>query len=94
MSKYIESKEAINTELLLWDIRPTQTSIEETYDLIIYPTTIYNDSYGGPINFVIPPQLNGELYDIQICTDWCVKKGKADLANNEQVSIVNNFVCY
>lgn len=91
MSKYIKSKEAIDTSLLLWDIRPTQTSIEETYDLVVYPTTMYEDAYGGPINFVIPPQTNGCLCDIDVVTEWCVMKGGAKLPDNEQVSIVNNF---
>ena len=98
MSKYIQSKEAIDTSLLLWDIRPTQTSIEETYDIVVYPSAIYDDTYGGPINFVIPPQTNGCLIDINILTEWRIMKpdkdptkGDAKLDDKEQVSIINNF---
>ena len=86
-----QSKEAIDTSLLLWDVRPTQTSTEDTYSLIVYPNTIYDDKYGGPINFHIPPHTNGSLYDVEIHSEWCVKKGSKDLAEEEQVSIINNI---
>jgi len=91
MSKYIESKEALDTALLLWDIRPTQTSVKETYDLIVYPSAIYDDTYGGPINFDIPPQSNGCLINVDVITEWRVMRGDVKLADKEQVAIVNNF---
>ena len=91
MSKYIQSKEALDTALLLWDIRPTQTSVKETYDIIVYPSAIYDDTYGGPINFTIPPQTNGCLLNIDIITEWRIQKGGDKLPDNEQVSIINNF---
>ena len=91
MSKFIQSKEALDSHLLLWDIRPTQTSIEEKYEINVYPATTYEDTYGAPVNFDIPRQPNGCLYDIDIMTTWQVKKGTADLADKENVSIINNF---
>ena len=66
MTKFIKSKESISSSLLLWDERPTEVSIEETYDLKVWPVTnILNE---GPINFVIPPQPKGMMSDIHICT--------------------------
>ena len=91
MSKYTQSKEALDSHLLLWDIRPTQTSIEEKYEINVYPATTYEDAYGAPIDFVIPNQPNGCLYDIDIVTTWQVKKAAADLVDKDNVSIVNNF---
>jgi len=91
MSKYIQSKESLDSHLLLWDIRPTQTSIEEKYEINVYPTTTYDNAYGAPIDFDIPKQPNGCLYDIDIVTTWQVKKGDANLQDKENVSIINNF---
>ena len=91
MSKYIQSKEAIDTSLLLWDIRPTQTSVQETYDIVVYPSAIYHDQYGGPINFVIPAQSSGCLINIDIVTEWRVMKGDDKIVAANQVTIVNNF---
>ena len=92
MSKYIESKEAIDTSLLLWDIRPTQTSVQETYDIVVYPTAIYDDQYGGPITFVIPPQSSGCLINIDVITEWRVMKGEnKKIVAADQVTVINNF---
>ena len=91
MSKYTQSKEALDSHLLLWDIRPTQTSIEEKYEINVYPATTYEDTYGAPIDFVIPNQPNGCLYDIELMTTWQIKKGAATLLDKDNVSIVNNF---
>ena len=64
MSKFINSKDAIASPLLLWQEVPTQVSIQETYDLKVWPVTnIFNE---GPINFVIPPQPNGMLTSVDI----------------------------
>ena len=91
MSKYVESKEAVDSALLLWDVRATQTSIEETYELTVYPTTTYEDTYGAPIDFSIPPQPNGCLVDIDIETTWQVKRAGEDLKAKDNISIINNF---
>ena len=91
MSKYTQSKEALDSHLLLWDIRPTQTSIDEKYEINVYPSTTYEDAYGAPIDFVLPNQPNGCLYDIDIVTTWQIKKGAETLKDKDNVSIVNNF---
>ena len=91
MSKYQQSKEALDTSLLLWDVRPTQTSIQEAYDIIVYPSAVYDDTYGGPINFTIPPQSNGCLSTIEIVTEWQVLNGANNLAADAQVSVINNI---
>ena len=91
MSKYIQSKESLDAGLLLWDIRPTQTSIEEKYEITVYPTTTFEDAYGAPVDFVIPSQPNGCLFDVDIVTTWQIKRAAADLAEGSQVSTINNF---
>ena len=91
MSKYQQSKESIDSSLLLWDIRPTQTSVQETYDLIVYPSAVYDDTFGGPITFKIPPQANGCLSDVEIVTEWKVMKNTAKLTDKQQVSVINNI---
>ena len=52
--------------MLLWNDIPTQVSIQETYDIKVWPiTNILNE---GPINFKIPPQPKGLMTDIFIIT--------------------------
>ena len=90
MSKFINSREAILSPLQLWKEVPTQISVQETYDLKVYPVTnIYND---GPIHFVIPTQPNGMLKDIEIITKFRIDEDGnriTDLKND--LSIINNF---
>ena len=89
MTKFIKSKESISSSLLLWDERPTEVSIEETYDLKVWPVTnILNE---GPINFVIPPQPKGMLSDIHICTKLKIQDKGVDFTQREYLSVVNNF---
>ena len=87
MSKFINSKEAITSSLLLWQDKPTQVSVEDTYDIKVWPTTnIFND---GPIIFVIPPQPNGMLTRLNIVTKFKVNiPGNSDVKEN--LSIINN----
>ena len=90
MAKFVNSKESISSSFLLWNQRPTQVSIEETYDMKVWPiTNILND---GPINFNIPPQPKGMLSDIHICTKIKLQKDGVDITRRENlVSITNNF---
>lgn len=87
MSKFINSKEAITSSLLLWQDKPTQVSVEDTYDIKVWPTTnIFND---GPIIFVIPPQPNGMLTRLNIVTKFKVNiPGNPDV--KKDLSIINN----
>ena len=90
MSKFINSKDAIASPLLLWQELPTQVSIEETYDLKVWPVTnIFNE---GPINFVIPPQPNGMLTSVDIVTKVIIKyKTATDEMRYMSLGIINNF---
>ena len=68
MSKFINSREATTSNLLLWSEKPTQVSIQETYNIKVWPAThIFND---GPINLTIPPQPNGMLHSVDVVTKF------------------------
>ena len=90
MSKFINSKDAIASPLLLWQEVPTQVSIEETYDLKVWPVTnIFNE---GPINFVIPPQAKGMLTSVDIVTKVKIEhETAADGTRYMSLGIINNF---
>ena len=91
MSKFSVSHEAIDSSLLLWDVKNTQTGVEETYELRIHPNTTIDNENGSPITFIIPPQIKGELIDVEVVTSWNVKDGNTNLTQNQQVSIINNI---
>ena len=91
MSKFINSRESVTSPLLLWQDVPTQVSVQETYDLKIWPVTnIYND---GPINFNLPPQPNGMLTSVDVVTKFSIHDSGAPITGGIQknVSIINNF---
>lgn len=90
MAKFINSRESISSSLMLWNDRPTQVSIEETYDLKVWPiTSILNE---GPISFNIPPQAKGLMSDINIITKLKIQKDGADIEGRERdLSVINNF---
>ena len=90
MTKFINGRESIASALLLWDERPTQISVQETFDMKVWPVTnIFND---GPINFVIPQQPKGMLTDIHVVTKVKVQHNGADITTiQKSLSIVNNF---
>ena len=80
--------EAISTELMLWNVPKTRISVEESYEIKVYPT---NSILNGPITFNIPPQQSGMLWEIDVETKFCVKKGKDKLTSADNVSVVNNI---
>ena len=90
MAKFINSEESITSSLLLWNDRSTQISIQETYDLKIWPiTNILNE---GPINFNIPPQPKGMMTDINVVTKIKVQNNGIDITEAQKsLSVVNNF---
>ena len=91
MTKFINSRESFSTSLSLWNDRPTQVAVKETYDLKVWPVTnILNE---GPINFSIPPQPKGMVDDVHIITKFKLEKSGVDLATTPSkiVSVVNNF---
>ena len=89
MSKFIQSHESIDSSLLLWDVKSTQTAIQSVYELEVYPITVYDNDYGGPITFVIPPQIKGELIDVEVIATWRVKADEDDLTG-QHVTTINN----
>ena len=90
MAKFVNSSESISSSLLLWNDRPTQVSIEETYDLKVWPVTnIFNE---GPINFNLPPQPKGMMTDIHVITKLKIQLDGQDITERQKsVSVVNNF---
>ena len=90
MAKFVNSSESISSSLLLWNDRSTQVSIEETYDLKVWPVTnLYNE---GPINFNLPPQPKGLLTDIHIVTKLKIQKNGEDISSPQRdVSVINNL---
>eukprot|EP00116_Pleurobrachia_bachei_P004815 sb/3465077/ len=73
---------------MLWKRPNTRVSIEESYEIKVYPT---NSILNGPITFNIPSQQSGMLWEIDVETQFKVLKGDADLSDTDNVSIVNNF---
>ena len=89
MLKFKESKESVASDLLLWQSRPTQVSIKDTYELKIHPvTSIFNE---GPIHFEIKGEPRGMISNIDIVTTFKVKKGDGNLAENHHCTIINGF---
>ena len=90
MSKFVNSKESVLSNLILWHNPPTQIGTRETYDMKVWPiTNVYND---GPINFVIPEQSKGMLKDVHIVTKTRLRRGGLDIVTPKRdVSVVNNF---
>lgn len=90
MAKFINSGDSIPSSLLLWNDIPTQTSIEGTYDLKVWPVTSMLN--GGPLHFNIPPQPKGLLSDIHIVTKLKIQQNGQDITTPKRdVSIINNL---
>ena len=80
----------MSSSLLLWNDRPTQVSIEETYDLKVWP--VNSMSLDGPVHFNIPPQPKALLTDIHIVTKLKVQKNGVDITSPQKdVSVINNL---
>ena len=90
MAKFVNSSDSISSSLLLWNDRPTQVSIEETYDLKVWPVTnLFNE---GPINFNLPPQPKGLLTDLHIVSKIKIQKDGVDIKlPQKNVSVINNL---
>ena len=90
MSKFKNSSEAIDSSLLLYSgVKPTNTSVKEIYDLLVYPVNGIDQSVGSSIIFNLPPQETGLLCDVEIVTKFYVQNGDENLAEQAQVSTVN-----
>ena len=90
MSKFKNSSEAIESSLLLYSgVKPTNTSVKEIYDLLVYPVNSVEQTAGSTIIFNLPIQETGLLCDVEIVTTFYVQNGDTNLADNAQVSTVN-----
>ena len=90
MAKFVNSGNSVPSSLLLWNDIPTQTSIEDTYDLKVWPVTSMLN--GGPLHFNIPPQPKGLLSDIHIVTKLKIQHNGQDFTiAKRDVSIINNL---
>jgi len=90
MAKFVNSSESITSDLLLWNSTPTQVSVDETYNIKVWPiTNILND---GPIQFIIPVQPRGMMKDVYISVKFKIQKDGHDMTTTQKnLSIVNNF---
>ena len=90
MSKFTNSNEAISSSLMLWQTKPTQVSVKESYDSKVWPiSNIFNE---GPIKFSIPEQPHGMMKNIDIVTRFKIQKdGKDFSVEQDNLSIINNF---
>ena len=92
MAKFKNSSEAIDSSLLLWDsVKPTNTSIREIYDILVYPANSVDQAPGSSILFNIPPQETGMLIDVEIVTKFHVKHGEDTLTATPNVAPVSNI---
>ena len=90
MSKFTNSNEAISSSLMLWQTKPTQVSVKESYDTKVWPiSNIFNE---GPITFSIPEQPHGMMKNTEIVTKFKIQKdGKDFSVEQDNLSIINNF---
>lgn len=90
MAKFKNSSEAIDSSLLLYSgVKPTNTSVKEIYDLLVFPVNSVEQSPGSNIIFNLPIQETGLLNDVEIITTFRVQNGDENLAARAQVSTVN-----
>ena len=90
MTKYVNSSEAITSNLMLWDPLHTQTSIVETHVFEVYPQTSID--YSDTLTFLIKASPKLMIQNIEIITQIRV----LTLANtnpipNTNVSVVSNL---
>ena len=90
MSKFTNSNEAISSSLMLWQTKPTQVSVKESYDTKVWPiSNIFNE---GPITFSIPEQPHGVMKNIEIVTKFKIQKdGKDFSVEQDNLSVINSF---
>jgi hypothetical protein len=90
MAKFVNSRESISSDLLLWNDVPTQVAVEEVYKIRVWPNSnIIND---GPIHFNISPQPKGMLKDVSISVKVKIQKDGHDMTVPQpDLSIINNF---
>jgi len=90
MTKYVNSSEAITSNLMLWNPLHTQTSIVETHVEEVYPQT--GIDYSDTVSFLIKANSKLMLQKIEIITE--IRVLTADGGNpvaNTNVSVVSNL---
>ena len=75
---------------MLWQTKPTQVSVKESYDTKVWPiSNIFNE---GPITFSIPEQPHGMMKNIEIVTKFKIQiDGKDFSVEQDNLSTINNF---
>ena len=90
MSKFVDSKESVLSNLMLWANLTTQVGVKEKYDTTVWPAN--GDYNNGPINFNLPEQAKSFLDDIVIVTKFRLKSNDLILTERKRdVSVINNF---
>lgn len=90
MTKYVNSSEAITSNLLLWDPLHTQTSIAETHVMEIYPQTSID--YSDTVTFLIKACPKLMIENIEIISEIRVLTAAGgNPAANTNVSVVSNL---
>jgi hypothetical protein len=90
MTKYINSSEAITSNLLLWSPLHTQTSIVETHVVEIYPQTSID--YSDTVSFLIKASPKHMIQNIEIISEIRVlTRNGGNPAANTNVSVVSNL---
>ena len=90
MTKYINSSEAITSNLMIWDPLHTQTSIIETHIMEVYPQTSID--YSDTVSFLIKGSPKHMIQNIEIISQ--IRIQTADDGNppeNTNVSVVSNL---
>ncbi len=89
---HCKSQECTKTELDLFSVPPTQTSLEKGHWIDFQP--VYSVSHGGPITFLVPGTEDyADLSKtILVVRAKVTKADGADLDADEKVGLVNNFL--
>ena len=88
MAKFKDSLEAITSNIHLWDINHTQTSIKDCKTIVYYPLASIENS--DSIDFRIPGHPNLMLDYIDVMTDFKITP-EIDPAARAQASVVSNL---
>ena len=78
MTKYVKSREALPSNLHLWESAPTQTVIAETKTVDFYPTSSIESS--DTVSFVIPPMQKYMLDKVEVKRQWGLIKTRAPIS--------------
>lgn len=90
MTKYVNSSEAVTSNLLLWSPLHTQTSIIDTHVVEVYPQTSID--YSDTVSFLIKASPKHMIQNIEIISEIRVlTAGGGNPALNTNVSVVSNL---